>query len=80
MLLSNVGVKFSINKRWTADLLFQNIFDGNRQRITTRGELFFSSTEYSKYDRLVQLSIGYRFNETGKNTKIVKTEYGEKDF
>lgn len=80
MLLSNIGLKFSINKKWAADLLFQNIFDGNRQRITTQGMAFFSSTEYSKYDRLVQLTLGYRFNERGKSAKTIKTEYGEKDF
>lgn len=80
MLLSNIGVKFSVNKKWTADLLFQNLFDDNRQTITTRGNLFYSSTEYSKYDRIIQLSIGYRFNESGKSAKNIKTEYGEKDF
>ncbi|MDX2281584.1 MAG: outer membrane beta-barrel family protein [Saprospiraceae bacterium] len=80
MLLSNIGLKFSISKRWTADLLFQNIFDDNRQRITTQGDNFFSSTEYSKYDRLIQLTLGYRFNEAGKSAKNIKTEYGEKDF
>ncbi|HRG43350.1 MAG TPA: outer membrane beta-barrel protein, partial [Saprospiraceae bacterium] len=80
MLLSNIGVKFSVNKKWTADMLFQNLFDDNRQTITTRGNLFYSSTEYSKYDRIIQLNIGYRFNESGKSAKNIKTEYGEKDF
>jgi len=80
MLLSNIGVKFSANKRWTFDLLFQNIFNDNRQTITTQDHLFYSSTEYSKYDRIVQLNIAYRFNEAGKAIKNIKTEYGEKDF
>lgn len=80
LLLSNIGVRYSANKHWSVELLFQNIFDTNRQTITTQGNLFYSSTEYSKYDRIVQLNVGYRFNESGKSAKSVKTEYGERDF
>lgn len=80
MLLSNVGLKYALNKRWTVDLLFQNILDDNRQTITTRGDLFYSSTEYSKFDRIIQLNLGYRFNEKGKSVRNIKTEYGERDF
>lgn len=80
MLLSNSGVKYAIHPKWTVDLLFQNLFDDNRQTITTQGNLFYSSTEYSKYDRIIQLNVGYRFNESGKSIKSIKTEYGERDF
>lgn len=80
LLLSNLSARFIISENWSADLLFQNIFDTNRQTITTRGPRFYSSTEYGKYDRIVQLSVGYRFNDKAKNAKNIKTEYGEKDF
>jgi outer membrane receptor protein involved in Fe transport len=80
MLLSNIGINYSLNNRWTIDLLWQNIFDDNRQTITTSGSLFYSSTEYSKYDRIIQLNVRYRFNESGKSVKSIKTEYGERDF
>jgi outer membrane receptor protein involved in Fe transport len=80
MLLSNIGIKFSINPRWTANFLFQNIFDDNRQTITTQSPLFYSSTEYTKNDRIFQISLGYTFNDSGKSTRSIKTEYGEKDF
>ncbi|MCS6929154.1 MAG: TonB-dependent receptor family protein [Saprospiraceae bacterium] len=80
LLLSNLSLRYTMHKNWTADLLFQNIFDTNRQTITNRGALFYSSTEYAKYDRIVQLTFSYCFNDSGKNTKGIKTEYGEKDF
>lgn len=80
MLLSNVGLKYTANKKWSVELLFQNIFDDNRQTITTQGPLFYSSTEYTKNDRILQFSISYRLNESGKSTRNIKTEYGEKDF
>jgi outer membrane receptor protein involved in Fe transport len=79
-LLSNIGLKYTVNKKITVDLLFQNIFNTNVQTITTKTDVFYSSTEYSKFDRIIQLSLSYRFNDSGKNTKTLKTEYGEKDF
>lgn len=77
---SNVGLKYAINKKCTFDLLFQNIFNSNVQTITTKNSSFYSSIEYTKFDRIVQLSLSYRFNDSGKNSKTIKTEYGEKDF
>ncbi|MCS7037269.1 MAG: TonB-dependent receptor [Saprospiraceae bacterium] len=80
LLLSNVTVRYQLHKNWTADLLFQNLFDSNRQTITNRSTLFYSSTEYAKYDRIVQLTLSYRFNDSGKGAKNIRTEYGERDF
>jgi outer membrane receptor protein involved in Fe transport len=80
LLLSNIGLKYSINPRWTIDFLLQNIFNDNRQTITTQGSRFYSSTEYSKYDRISQISVSFKINESGKSAKSIKTEYGEKDF
>lgn len=80
LLLSNIGLKYSPNSRWTFDFLVQNIFNDNRQTITTQGPRFYSSTEYTKYDRISQLTVGFRLNESGRSAKSIKTEYGEKDF
>ncbi|MFN4145103.1 MAG: TonB-dependent receptor domain-containing protein [Runella sp.] len=80
LFLSNVGLKYNATKKLTADLIFQNIFDSNVQRITTQSPVFFSSTEYTKSDRIIQLNLSYRFNDSGKSSKAIKTEYGEKDF
>lgn len=80
LFLSNIGLKYIYSKKLTLDVLCQNIFDSNRQTITTRSNTFYNSTEYIKYDRIIQLSLSYRLNDSGKNTKTLKTEYGEKDF
>lgn len=80
LLLSNIQVTWQFHKLWLAGVLFQNIFNTNKQTITTYNQVFYSAVEYSKYDRLIQLSIGYRFNDSGKSARAVRTEYGEKDF
>jgi outer membrane receptor protein involved in Fe transport len=80
LFLSNIGLKYSLNKNITFDLLFQNIFNTNIQTITTYTDKFYSPIEYTKYDRIVQLSFSMLLNEKGKSNKTLKTEYGEKDF
>lgn len=80
LLLSNIGVNYSINRNLSTDLIFQNIFNTNFQTINTRSFEFMSSTEYGKFDRIIQFSLTYSFNGKFKPSKQVKTEYGEKDF
>ncbi len=80
LLLSNVSLRYRHSDRLSFDLLAQNIFDSNTQRITTQSPTFYSSTAYTKSDRILQLSASYRFNDTGKTVKGAKTEYGERDF
>lgn len=80
LLLSNISLKYRHSDRLSFDLLAQNIFDSNVQRITTQSATFYSSTEYTKSDRIIQLSASYRFNDTGKAVKGAKAEYGERDF
>lgn len=80
LLLSNMSVKYSHSKKFTFDLIFQNMFNSNVQTINTQNNSFISSTQYGKYDRIVQLNINYKFNDNNKNIKTLKTEYGEKDF
>ncbi len=80
LLLSNIGIKYALTKKLIANLVWQNIFNTNVQTITTKSPLFYSAVEYSKFDRIIQLSLSYRFNDSGKSSKSIKTEYGEKDF
>ena len=80
LLLSNISLKYKYSDKLSFDLLAQNIFDSNVQRITTQSPTFYSSTEYTKSDRIIQFSVAYRFNDSGKAAKTTKTEYGEKDF
>ncbi|RZS95685.1 outer membrane receptor protein involved in Fe transport [Cecembia calidifontis] len=80
LLLSNIGLNFVINSNLSTDLIFQNIFNTNFQTINTRGFEFLSSTEYGRFDRIIQLSLTYNFNGRSKSAKQVKTEYGERDF
>lgn len=79
--LSNLGVKYSFKgNKGNVGIQIQNIFNSNIQTIVTQASNFYSTTDYIKYDRLIILSAGIRFNDGGKKNKAVKTEYGEKEF
>ena len=83
LFLANASLKYNLPKsgvNFGAKL--QNIFNTNSQWITTQTPVFYSSTDYIKYDRLLTLTVGYTFNEKGKNNKAkaLKTDIGEKDF
>lgn len=81
ILLSNIGLKQNIWKnKGTIGLQLNNIFQSNSQKITTQSATFYSYTDYIKYDRVLQLSLGIRLNESSKKVKSTKTEYGEKEF
>jgi subtilisin family serine protease len=80
LFLANAGLRYLWNGKLTTGLLLQNIFNSNHQTITNKGTNFYVTTNYIKYDRVLQLSISFRLNDTGKKGKAVKTEYGEKDF
>lgn len=81
LLLSNASLRGNLwNNRATIGLQLTNVFNTNTQTITTEGPTFYSATEYRKYDRFLQLTVGFRLNDTGKKAKTTRTEYGEKDF
>jgi len=79
LLLSNAGLKYTLGNT-TAGLQLTNVFNTNAQTLTTQGPTFYSATEYRKYDRVLQLTVGLRLNDTNKKLKTAKTDYGEKDF
>jgi outer membrane receptor protein involved in Fe transport len=80
LFLANAGLRYLWSSKFTAGLLLQNIFNSNHQTITNKGADFYVTTNYIKYDRVLQLSLSFRLNDNGKKGKAVKTDYGEKDF
>ncbi|MCZ2479713.1 TonB-dependent receptor domain-containing protein [Aquirufa nivalisilvae] len=81
LLLSNVSLKYTLwENRANLNLQCLNVFNSNIQTIVTQTPTFFSSTDYRKWDRVIQLSFGFRINDRGQKTKSTKTEYGEKEF
>jgi hypothetical protein len=83
LFLANVSLKYNLPKsgiNFGAKL--QNVFNTNSQWIATQTPVFYSTTDYIKYDRLLTLTVGYTFNEKGKSnkSKSLKTDIGEKDF
>ncbi len=80
LFLSNAGIKYIHNSKLSGELLLQNIFNSNHQRFTTSSNDFYVTTNYFKYDRVLQFNISCRFNDPSKKNKSIKTEYGEKDF
>jgi len=80
LFLANAGLRYLWSNKCTAGLLLQNIFNSNHQTIANKGTDFYVTTNYIKYDRVLQLSVSFRLNDNGKKGKAVKTEYGEKDF
>jgi len=83
LLLANASLKYSLlNNNLNFGLKLQNIFNTNSQTITTQTPVFYSSTDYIKYDRLLSVTVGYTFNANEKNKKAgtLKTDVGEKDF
>ncbi|GAB2820776.1 hypothetical protein GCM10027043_21820 [Ferruginibacter profundus] len=80
LFLANAGLRYLWSNKLTAGLLLQNLFNSNHQTIANKGNNFYVITNYIKYDRVLQLSISFRLNDTDKKGKAVRTEYGEKDF
>jgi ferric enterobactin receptor len=84
-LIPNLSLKKSfLNNRLTASIQWQNIDLGmnqtNRQRITTWGEHFYTTTNYIYETDFVLLNLSYNFNLTPGKTKLPSSEFGEKEF
>ncbi|GAB3925903.1 TonB-dependent receptor domain-containing protein [Larkinella terrae] len=70
--------------RLAATFQWQNIDLGllgsNRQRITTWGRNFFTTTNYIQETDLFLLSLSYTLNQPSKKAKLPSSEFGEKEF
>jgi ferric enterobactin receptor len=84
-LIPNLSVKKSFfENRLTASIQWQNIDLGmhqtNRQRITTRGENFYTTTNYIYETDFVMLNLSYSINFKNNKAKLPSSEFGEKEF
>lgn len=76
--------KTFLNNRLNATLQWQNIDLGllgtNRQRITTYGKGFYTTTNYIHETDMFLLNFSYNLNNTSKKSKLPASEFGEREF
>lgn len=76
--------KTFLKGKLAATLQWQNIdlglFGTNKQRITTFGEAFFTTTNYIQETDIFQLNLIFNLNQTSKKSKLPASEFGEKEF
>lgn len=83
LLLANASLKYSVmDNQLSFGLKLQNVFNTNSQTIAAQTPVFYTATDYIKYDRLLLFTVGYTFNEGAKSKKAksLNTDVGEKDF
>ena len=84
-LIPNLSLKKTfLDKRLTATVQWQNIDLGmkgsHRQRITSWGEDFYTTTNYIYETDFIMLNLSYNFNWKNGKAKLPSTEFGEKEF
>lgn len=76
--------KTFLKGKLAATLQWQNIdlglFGTNKQRITTFGKNFFSTTNYIQETDIFLLNLSYNINQTARKGKLPASEFGEKEF
>jgi ferric enterobactin receptor len=84
-LIPNLSViKSFFENRLTASIQWQNIDLGmhqtNRQRITTMGDDFYTTTNYIYETDIIMLNLSYNINFNKSKAKLPSSEFGEKEF
>ena len=84
-LSPNASIKKSfLDGRLTALLQWQNIDLGtkesNRQRITTSGPAFYTTTNYIYETDVLMLNLNFNLNKLTRKLKLIGSEFGEKEF
>ncbi|MCK3686305.1 TonB-dependent receptor [Maribellus sp. YY47] len=84
-LIPNLSVKKTfLDKRLTATVQWQNIdlgmHESHRQRITTWGEQFYTTTNYIYQTDFVVLNLSYNLNWKNGKSKLPSSEFGDKEF
>jgi ferric enterobactin receptor len=73
-----LGGKLSLALQW------QNIDMGflgsNRQRITTSGKNFFTTTNYIQETDIFLLNLSFNLNQISKKAKLPNSEFGDREF
>jgi ferric enterobactin receptor len=76
--------KITANRRWAFQLQWLNMDAGlntsNRQRITTRGIDFFTTTNYIYETDQLQLSVSFNISKKNRKLSLPQSEIGEKEF
>ena len=76
--------KMSTDKKWSFQMQWLNIDAGfkqsNRQRITTYGKDFYSTTNYIYEQDQFQFSIGYTLAKKNRKINLPTSEIAEKEF
>ncbi len=70
--------RFSLSLQWLYIDLGMN--ESNRQRISTWGEDFYTSTNYIYETDMIVLNFSYNLNWKNGKSKLPSTEFGEKEF
>ena len=72
------------DQRWAFQLICQSLDLGwnssNRQRITTSGQDFFTTTNYIYEVNQIQFSVGLNIMKKNRKIKVPESEMGEKEF
>lgn len=84
-LSPNLSVKKTFMQGKIAAMLqWQNINLGfmgsNEQRITTRGDHFYTTTNYIYETDVLMLNLSFNLNKLTNKLKLPKSEFGEKEF
>jgi len=84
-LIPNLSLKKTfLDNRLTATVQWQNIdlgmHESHRQRITTWGEDFYTTTNYIYETDFVVLNLSYNLNWKNGKAKLPETEFGDKEF
>ena len=84
-LVPNSSVKKTFMKgRFAATLQWQNMDLGlktsNRQRITTRGADFYTTTNYIYETDVFLINLSFNLNKNTGKSKLPNSEFGEKEF
>ncbi len=76
--------KTTQDKRWTFQLLCQSADWGwggtNKQRITTFGSDFYTTTNYIYEVNQIQLSVSFNLLKQNRKIVVPTSEIGEKEF
>jgi outer membrane receptor protein involved in Fe transport len=70
--------KYSLSLQWQYIDLGMN--QSNRQRITTWGDDFYTSTNYIYETDIIMLNFSYNLNWKNGKSKLPSSEFGEKEF
>ncbi|MEM6377441.1 MAG: outer membrane beta-barrel family protein [Bacteroidota bacterium] len=76
--------KTFMDKRLAVTLQWLNIdmglLESNEQRITTVRDNFFTTTNYIYEVDILMLGVSYQINQASKKTRLLKSEFGDKEF